>query len=567
MKPIPLSLLCAALMCMLIPACGGKQPTKVDTESPAQQVKPAVPGALFTDITDKAGINWVHNPCRTGKKLLPETVGGGGGFIDYDNDGFQDIILINGGPLPGYTGKPGRLALYHNNGNGTFTDTTAAGGLDFKGYGFSAVVGDYDNDGWPDIFITALDGCRLYHNEHGHFKDVTAQSCVGVKGFCTAGAWVDYDRDGKLDLFVASYVEWTAETDLPCGSPSARQYCAPNQYKGSAPHLFHNLGNGKFEDVSEKAGVLGHPGKNLGIAIYDFNHDGWPDIFLANDTVANVLLINNKNGTFTDQALTAGVALADQGGATGSMGVDVATPFCDGKAVIGIGTFATQEASLFASTSTGDGPLLFENRKREAGLADPTHASTTFGAAFFDANLDGYPDLLLVNGHIDDDPSLRIGNGQVPYRQLPQLFMNTGDGKFADADKSAGFAKPIIGRGLAVADIDNDGRQDLLIFENGGPVRLWHNDTPPVGKWLGVKLVGTKSPKDGSGAMVTISGPGWEQTLCAGTARSYLSACDARVHFGLGNRTKPDKLIIRWTSGTVTTLNNPETGKYLTVKE
>jgi enediyne biosynthesis protein E4 len=565
MKRTILTLVTSVIAAILAVGCSPKHEVKaVPSEKVDSVIEPLQP--LFTDVTGSAGIHWVHNPCRTGRKLLPETVGGGGGFIDYDNDGKPDIILINGGMLPGYKGTPGRLALYHNNGDGTFQDVTEKSGLDFKGYGFSAVVGDYDNDGWPDLFITALDGCKLYHNDHGHFRDVTAEAGVGVKGFCTAGAWIDYDRDGKLDLFVASYVEWTAETDLPCGSPTARQYCAPNQYKGAAPHLFHNLGGGKFEDVSAKSGVLGHPGKNLGIAVCDFNHDGWPDIFLANDTVANVLLINNKNGTFSDQALTSGVALADQGSATGSMGIDVCTPFSDGRMGVAIGTFATQEASLFVDSGDASGPLLFENKKREVGIADLTHPSTTFGAAFLDANLDGYPDLLLVNGHIDDDPSLRIGNAQVPYRQLPQLFTNMGKGTFVEMGKAAGFTQAIVGRGLAIGDFDSDGKPDLLIFENGGPVRLLHNATKSNGGWLGVRLIGTKSPRDGTGAMVTLVDGAWQQTLCAGTSRSYLSCCDSRLLFGLGSH-KPQRLVVKWSSGMETIINTPETGKYITVTE
>jgi len=521
----------------------------------------------FEDITSAAGIDWVHNPCRTGKKLLPETVGGGGGFLDYNHDGKLDILLINGAPLPGYSGPSPHIALYRNNGDGTFTDVTSQCGMDFHGYGLGAAVGDYDNDGWPDIYITALGGNHLYHNEHGHFRDETTRAGVGVRNFSTGAAWIDYDRDGRLDLFVGAYVDWSPQTDLPCGPPGARQYCPPNQYRGARPYLFRNRGDGTFEDVSAKAGVLGHPGKTLGVTVYDFNNDGWPDLYLANDTVPDVLLINNRDGTFSDQALAAGVALGDDGVATGSMGVDVGTPFNDGRACIAVGTFAAQELSLFVASATApSGTALFENRKREAGLAEPTRPMTTFGVIFADVDLDGRQDLIVLNGHIDDDPGLRVGQERVPYRQSPQLFQNLGNGTFRDVASKAGISTPLIGRALAVGDIDNDGRPDFLAFENGGPVHLWHNVTKPAGSWLGVELVGTRSPRDGTGAMVTISGDGWEQTRCATTARSYLAINDSRVLFGVGHQTV-HQLRVRWPSGMVTMLHNPPLNRYLHVNE
>ena len=532
----------------------------------ATSLQPRLGAPRFRDVTAQAGIDWIHNPCRTGKKLLPETVGGGGGFLDYNHDGKLDILLINGAPLPGYQGARPRLALYRNNGDGTFTEVTRAAGLDFTGYGLGAAVGDYDNDGWPDLYITALDGNHLYHNEHGHFRDVTAHAGVGVHNFSTGAAWIDYDRDGRLDLFVGDYVDWSPQTDLPCGPPGARQYCPPNQYHEARPYLFRNRGDGTFEDVSAKAGVLGHPGKTLGVTVYDFNQDGWPDLYLANDTVADVLLINNQHGGFTDQALTAGVALGDDGQATGSMGVDVATPFNDGRVCIAVGTFAGQELSLFEAADTSVGSVLFENRKREAGLAGPTRAMTTFGLLFVDVDLDGWPDLIALNGHIDADPALRVGQEAVPYRQRPQLFQNQRNGTFKEVAAAAALGTPLIGRALAVGDIDNDGRPDLLAIENGGRAHLWHNDTRPVGAWLGVELVGTRSPRDGTGAMVTLSGSGWTQTRCATTARSYLAVSDPRVLFGVG-QTIPEQLTVRWPSGTITIMKHPSLNRYLRVEE
>jgi hypothetical protein len=574
LQALPQALPVVALL-LILAGChhdtpGTSSPAALGPAAPQSGVAAAQPQLgepRFRDITAEAGIDWTHNPCRTGKKLLPETVGGGGGFLDYNGDGKLDILLINGAPLPGYHGPHPRLALYRNNGNGTFTDVTRESGLDFQGYGFGAAIGDYDNDGWPDIYITALDGNHLYHNDHGHFRDVTAQAGVGVHNFSTGAAWIDYDRDGHLDLFVGDYVDWTPQTDLPCGPPNARQYCPPNQYHGARPYLFRNRGDGTFEDVSAKAGVLGHPGKTLGVTVYDFNGDGWPDLYLANDTVADVLLINNQHGGFTDQALAAGVALGDDAQPTGSMGVDVATPFSDGRACIAVGTFAAQELSLFAAVpGTPPGEALFANRKREAGLADPTRPKTTFGLLFADVDLDGWPDLIVLNGHIDADPSLKVGDEIVPYRQAPQLFQNRHDGTFRDVAGVAGLTTPMIGRALAVGDIDNDGRPDLLAIENGGRVHLWHNETKPVGAWLGVELISAHGPRDGTGAMVTLSASGWSQTRYATTARSYLAFSDPRILFGVG-RYVPARLTVRWPDGKISTLQNPSLNRYLRIRE
>ena len=556
----------AAVPLLLFAGCGPKPVATTGTPRPAQT--PAFTTPRFEDVTQSAHLSWVHNPCRTGKKLLPETVGGGGGFLDYDRDGRLDILLINGAPLPGYHGPvPRGIALYHNNGDGTFTEVSRQVGLNLNEYGIGAAIGDYDNDGWPDIYVTTVHGHNhLFHNRHGHFEDVTQRAGVGANGFCTAAAWIDYDHDGRLDLFVARYVEWTPDTDLPCGPQNARQYCPPYQYRGAPPILYHNRGDGTFEDVSAKAGVLGHPSKTLGVTLCDVNGDGWPDLYLANDTEPDVLLINNRNGTFTDKALSAGVAFGSDGAPTGSMGVDAATPFDDGRLCFAVGTFAGQELSLFRANGVPSDNATFENRKREAGLDAPTRAMTTFGLAFADVDLDGWPDLFVLNGHIDDDQSMTVAGAKVAYKQPPQLFQNRRDGTFQDVAAAAGLTTPVVGRGLAVGDFDNDGRPDFLVFENGGPVRLWHNVTNPVGNWIGVELVGHKSPRDGTGAMVTVTTNGREQSRMVTTARSYLSANDPRVLFGLGPQ-QAVQLTVRWPSGAVTTLNSPPINRYLHIEE
>jgi enediyne biosynthesis protein E4 len=543
----------------------GAPPAKSGISAPANAEAFVTP--RFEDATRGAGLDWVHNPCRTGKKLLPETVGGGGGFLDYDRDGRLDILLLNGAPLPGYRGPTPRLALYRNRGDGTFTEVTKQAGLDITLYGMGAAVGDYDNDGWPDLYITALGQNRLFHNQRGKFVDVTQRAGVAASGFSTAAAWVDYDGDRRLDLFVARYVEWTPETDLPCGPENARQYCPPHQYQGAPPVLYRNRGDGVFEDVSARAGVLGHPSKTLAVTPCDVNGDGLPDLHLANDTEPDVLLVNNGKGVFTDNALMAGLALGVDGNATGSMGVDIAMPFNDGRLCIAVGTFAGQELSLFvAEQPPSPDNLLFANRKREAGVDAPTRPMTTFGLVFADADLDGWPDLMVLNGHIDDDQSISVGGQSIPYRQPAQLFQNRRDGTFRDVAAQAGVNASLVGRGLAVGDYDNDGKPDFLVFENGGPVRLWHNVTNTTGGWVGIELVGAKSPRDGTGAVVTVKGPGWTQSGFATSARSYLAVNDPRLHIGVGDR-KVDEITVRWPQGTVTTLKSPLLQRYLKIEE
>ncbi len=331
--------------------------------------------------------------------------------------------------------------------------------------------------------------------------------------------------------------------------------------------LFHQRADHTFEDVSARSGVLGHSSKTLAVVPCDLNNDGWPDLYVANDTEPDLLLLNDQKGSFREVGLSSNLALGSDGTPTGSMGADIATPFEDGRPCVAVGTFAGQELSLFVPVhgSTPDTPL-FENRKQEAGVAAPTRTMTTFGLVFSDVDLDGWPDLMVINGHIDDDQSISVGGKQIPYRQPPQLFQNRRDGTFQEIAASAGLTTPLVGRGLAVGDYDNDGKPDFLVFENGGPVRLWHNETQTHNKWIGVKLIGTHSPRDGTGAVVTIKGPGGTQSRFATTARSYLAANDPRVHFGLGN-SQIDTLTVRWPSGTVTNLSSPPLNRYITLRE
>lgn len=549
------------MLCLALGAtgCGSGPPSG----PPAQDAEPP-PTPRLAEVAAAAGVRWRHHPYRTGRKLLPETYGGGGGFLDYDGDGRLDLLLLDGAPLPGFHGPAPRHALYRNDGSGRFTDVTRAAGLSFDQYGMGAATGDFDGDGWTDLFLTAVGKTRLLRNHRGRFVDVTAHAGAAVRGWTTGAAWLDFDADGVLDLFVARYVKWSPATDLPCGSERSRQYCPPYQYRAAPPVLLRGRGDGTFSDVSAHAGILGHAGKTLAVLPCDPNGDGRTDLYLANDTEPDVLLLNQADGTFRDEALAAGTAVGTDGRATGSMGVDAGTPFADGRRCIAVGNFVNQGMSLFAPLPGDPAPVpLFENLKVAAGVFEPTRSMSTFGLVFADVELDGWPDLVLLNGHLDEN--LAIGERREPYRQRPQLLQNRRDGTFRDTAAAAGIAQPLVGRGLAAGDFDDDGRVDFLAFENGGPVRLWHNESP-AGSWLGLRLRGTRSARDGAGATVTASGAGWSHVVHHTTARSYLAACDPRVLIGLGRRLL-HRVTIRWPRGTVDELRRPPTGRYLRVEE
>src|ERR1700746_2079257 len=455
----------------------------------------------FRDITAQAGIHFVHNNAAYGKKWLPETLGAGAAFIDYDNDGYPDILLVNGEDWPGHAKAPSTLKLYHNNHDGTFTDVTHKAGLAVSMFGMGVAVGDYDNDGYDDLFITALGQSRLFHNNgNGTFTDVTRSAGLwGPNELSTSAAWVDYDRDGKLDLVVANYVQWSPQSDIYCTLDGAhKSYCTPESYKGTSARVWHNLGGGKFEDATQKAGLYDPTSKSLGLAILDYNGDGWPDILLANDTQPNKLYLNKQNGTFEEKAVAAGIAFSEDGVARAGMGVDAADYDHSGLPSLLITNFANQMLSLYHNE--GKGLFVDEAPRSEIGRA--SLLTLGFGCFFFDYDLDGWPDVLVANGHIDADVQRVQAN--VKYAMPPHLFRNVGKGKFEEVTKSLGpaFASPRVGRGAAYADIDNDGRLDLLLSTNGGPVYLFRNEAPGAAasnRSLRIKLVGTKSNHDGIG--------------------------------------------------------------------
>jgi len=523
----------------------------------------------FRDVTQQAGVHFVHNNGAFGKKYLPETMGPGVAFIDYDNDGWPDIFLVNGMGWPGHIRKNSTLKLYHNNHDGTFADVTHKAGLDMELYGMGVAVGDYDNDGNDDLFVTAYGQSHLFHNNgNGTFTDVTQKAGLqGAHEFSTSAAWVDYDKDGHLDLVVGNYVQWTPETDLYCTlDGKAKSYCTPESYKGTSVRLWHNRGNGTFEDVTQKAGLGDATSKTLGIAVLDYDNDGWPDLLFSNDTQPNKLYRNNGNGTFSEKAMVAGVAFSEDGVARAGMGVDAADYDHSGYASVLITNFSNQMISLYHNE--GKGLFVDEAPRSEIGRA--TLLTLGFGCFFFDYDLDGWPDVFIANGHIDAD--IQRVQANVKYAMPPHLFRNVGKGKFEEVTKSMGaaFASPRVGRGAAYADINNDGRLDLLLSTNGGSVYLFRNEASgaaAANRSLRLKLVGTKSNRDGIGAVVKLTAGGETQTKMLHSGSSYLSASELVLTFGLGTREKADSIEIRWPSAQLDRLSAIPAGAHLTVTE
>ena len=518
----------------------------------------------FRDVTKSAGINFVHNNGARGKKYLPETMGPGCAFIDYDNDGFPDILLLNGKDWTP-SGRPSTLKLYHNNGNGTFTDVTARSGLAIPMFGLGVTVGDYDNDGFDDLFITALGQSHLFHNNgNGTFTDVTRSAGLwGPNEFSTSAAWVDYDRDGKLDLVVANYVQWTVQTDIYCTMDGVRKsYCTPEGYKGASLRLWHNLGNGKFEDATGKAGLNDPTSKSLGIAVADVNGDGWPDLIIANDTQPNKLYVNTQHGGFKESAVISGIAFSEDGVARAGMGVDAVDYDRSGRPSIIIGNFSNQMMALYHN----EGNALFVDEAPRSDVGRKSLLTLGFACFFFDYDLDGWPDIFVANGHIENEIE-RIQK-RVKYAQPAHLFRNLGGGKFSEATDSAGpdIAVPRVGRGAAYADIDNDGDLDVLETTNGGPAVLFRNDGG-TNKSLRIKLSGTKSNRDGIGAVVTVRAGNDTQSQMLRSGSSYLSSSELVLTFGLGQHARVDEIKVAWPSGQNDRLTGLAAGQTVTIKE
>jgi hypothetical protein len=540
------------------------------TPSPSASPTPPRPSGPieFTDVTAQAGIHFKHNSGAFGKKYLPETIGAGCAFIDYDNDGWQDILLVNSMNWPEQKGAKSFLALYHNNKDGTFTNVTAQAGLAVEMYGIGVAVGDYDNDGNDDIYITCVGPNHLFRNlGNGKFVDVTARAGVGDPGFSTSAVWFDYDNDGKLDLFVGNYVDWSVEKDIYCSLDNKnKSYCTPQSYKGQSATLYHNRGNGTFENVTKKAGVEDPTGKTLGIALLDYDSDGWLDLFVANDTEPNKLYHNNKNGTFTDEGIAAGVAFSAAGTARAGMGVDAADYDGSGRPSVIIGNFTNESMALYHN----DGSGLFTDEAASSGIGKLSAQSLTFATFFFDYDLDGLLDIFAANGHVSDD--IAVVQPNVKYAQPPHVFHNKGKKKFEEVTAKLGKAmqRAIVGRGAAYGDFDNDGDLDLLITANNGPVRLLRNDKANQNDLLKVKLVGSKANRDGIGATVTVkTSKGAKEQLMVRTGSSYASQSELPLVFGLGT---PDQTLIltvdvSWPGGGKDSVSNIKPNQSIVIQE
>jgi hypothetical protein len=522
------------------------------------------PRIVFTDVTAAAGITFTHNSGRAGQKFLPETLGSGAAFFDADGDGWLDVLLINSKDWTP-RGRRSLSALYRNNGHGGFTDITAGSGLDVEMYGIGVAVGDYDNDGRDDVYVTALDGDRLFHNDgHGKFHDVTKSAGIANASFGTSAAWFDYDKDGLLDLFVADYVQWTPKGDLRCSlDGAAKSYCTPESYKGAASKLYRNLGGGRFEDVSHKAGVDDSTSKSLGVTVLDYDGDGWPDLFVANDTQPNKLYHNNRNGTFTDVATGAGVAFSEEGVARGAMGADSADYDRSGRPHLLVGNFSNQMLGLYHNEGNG----LFVDDAPKSIVGRASLLSLSFGVFFFDYDLDGRPDIFAANGHLEED----IGKVQakVQYKQPPLLFHNLGERRFENVSGDVGpqFSRPIVARGAAYGDYDRDGDLDLLVTTNHGPAYLFRNDGGNANNWISVRTRGVTSNRDGIGAIVRIESASGRQWSMVRSGSSYASQSDLALTFGLGRDSVVTSILVEWPSGTRDRLANVAPRQFLTIEE
>lgn len=529
----------------------------------------------MTDITNESGIIFTHVTGAFGEKWMPETVGSGGGFFDYDNDGLSDIFLVNSNDWEGHPSgnKTATSKLYRNLGNGKFEDISDKAGISFSMYGMGCSFADFDSDGDMDIYLTAVGNNKLLRNDSGKFTDITQQYKTSGNdptaehpSWSTGAAWVDVDRDGWLDLFVANYVKWTPETDIYITRDGKnKSYATPDVYKGESCRLYKNLKGKGFEDITQKAGVLNDEGKSLGVAIADFNSDGWPDIVVSNDTQPNFLYINNGDGTFTDKARAAGIGYDENGRARAGMGIDVADIGNNDQLAIAIGNFSQEPISLYTQTGFGE---LFQDRAGATRLSRPSLLQLTFGLQFCDFDLDGYLDLITANGHIE--PQINEIQKDITFEQTPQIFYNS-DGKFIDVSTEAGnvFQQAIVGRGIATADIDNDGDLDVLLTVNGGSPKLLRNDRDNKNNFIGIQLKGKYPNLQAIGAQIITFSGGTKQHRMVRTGSSYLSQSENKTTiFGLNRHEQVDSVKIIWpTTGIIEKLTNLNANQFYTVEE
>jgi hypothetical protein len=553
---------------LLVTAMGASIHRKIGAQQSVKAQDAPVP-VHFTDIRKTAGITFVQDSTESDEKYYLETMGTGVAWLDYDQDGLMDLYFVQTGPTDAHKpAKPLRSALYHNNGDGTFTDVTEKAGVGGEGhYGQGVAVGDFDNDGFPDLYVTGYGRAILYHNNgDGTFTDVTAKAGVADQGqWSSSAGWFDFDKDGWLDLVVANYLDWSPKNNPWCGErkPGYRSYCAPGNYKGLHTKLYHNNHDGTFTDVSDKSGVGLPESKGMGLVLADFNNDGWPDIAMANDTWPNFLFHNNRDGTFTDDSLISGLAASEDGRYEAGMGIDAADVDGDGLLDVYITHLDFELNRLYHNN--GDGT--FTDVTYSSGIGNKAMLLSGVAVKFIDYDNDGWPDIVQANGAMVDNVSLY--HSLVSYKEPLLMFHNLGNGHFEKASDALGpdFIRPVAGRGLATADFFNNGAMGIAVNCRGDSPELLRNDGGTANHWLEVLLIGTKSNRDGVGSVLKLTSEGVVRVDQAKGGTSYMSASDPRIHFGLGKRSKIDSLVITWPSGQVDKLTNVPVDAIIAVKE
>jgi enediyne biosynthesis protein E4 len=558
---------CAAAVLLLLATSGSPSETPGGQAAPKPAAAP--PSGHFTDIRSSAGITFVQDSTQTDEKYYLETMGTGVAWLDYDQDGLMDLYLVQSGATDAYKpAHPLRSALYRNNGDGTFTDVTEKAGVGGEGhYGQGVAVADFNNDGYPDLYVTGYGRAILYRNNgNGTFIDVSKDAGVADDGqWSTSAGWFDFDKDGWLDLAVTNYIEWTPKTNLWCGerAPGYRSYCNPNNYHGQKTKLYHNNHDGTFTDVSDKSGIGEPESKGMSMVLADFNGDGWPDIVIANDTWPNFFFENNHDGKFTDSSLISGLAASEDGRYEAGMGIDAADVDGDGLLEIYITHLDFELNRLYHNN--GDGT--FTDITYSSGIGNKAMLLSGVSAKFIDYDNDGWPDIVQANGAMVDNVALY--HSLVSYKEPMLMFRNLGHGKFDKVSESLGtdFNRPVVGRGLATADFLNDGRVGFAVNCRGDYPELFRNDTANANHWLEVLLIGTKSNRDGVGSVLKLTSEGVVQVDQAKGGTSYMSASDPRIHFGLGKRARIDSLVITWPGGAVDKLTNVPVDSIVAVKE